>query len=82
MLTVDDVADMVRKQLGGSMKAGMQIDSESQLDDLGLSSLQVSDIIFTIGEDLGIEFDAVEAAEISTIGELVDLANAAKAALL
>jgi acyl carrier protein len=66
---------MVRKQLGGSLSVNTLIGPESELDDLGLSSLQVSDIIFSIEEDLGIEFDAVEAAELSTIGELVTLAN-------
>jgi acyl carrier protein len=81
MLTVDDVCGLVRKQLGGSFREDMQLGADSKLEELGLSSLQISDIIFTIEEDLGIEFDAAEAAELSTIEELVDMARAAKAAL-
>jgi acyl carrier protein len=45
------------------------------LDDLGLSSLQISDIVFSLEERLGTEFDAANAAEVKTIGQLVQLAN-------
>jgi acyl carrier protein len=79
---VGQVFEMVRKQLGGKLPANVTIGPMSNLDELGLSSLQVSDIIFTIEEALGIEFDVAEAAEVSTIAELVELANTTKKSTL
>ena len=80
MLTVEDVSAMVRKQLGGKLASDTDIRAETELDELGLSSLQVSDIIFSIEEELSIEFDAADAADITTVGGLVELANATKTA--
>lgn len=80
MLTVEDVSAMVRRQLGGRLPSDADIRADTELDELGLSSLQISDIIFSIEEELGIEFDSADAADITTVGGLVELANATKSA--
>lgn len=80
MVTVDDVATLVRRELRGKLPAGMTIDADTRLDDLGMSSLQVSEVIFSLEEKHGFEFDAARAADVSTVGEVVALANESLAA--
>ncbi|CAM5278175.1 hypothetical protein SALBM135S_09661 [Streptomyces alboniger] len=42
---------------------------------MGLSSLQIADIVYTIEDDLGIEFDESRAAGVKTVADLVRLAE-------
>lgn len=80
MITVEDVATRVRRELRGKLPAGKVIDDDTRLDDLGMSSLQVSEVIFSLEEDHGFEFDAARAADLKTVGEVVALANESLAA--
>lgn len=80
MITVEDVAARVRRELRGKLPAGKVIDDDTRLDDLGMSSLQVSEVIFSLEEDHGFEFDAARAADVKTVGEVVALANESLAA--
>ena len=80
MITVEDVATRVRRELRGKLPAGKVIDDDTRLDDLGMSSLQVSEVIFSLEEDHGFEFDAARAADVKTVGEVVALANESLAA--
>lgn len=80
MITVEDVAVRVRRELRGKLPASKVIDDDTRLDDLGMSSLQVSEVIFSLEEDHGFEFDAARAADIKTVGEVVALANESLAA--
>ena len=80
MITVEDVAARVRREMRGKLAADKVIDSETRLDDLGMSSLQVSEVIFSLEEDHGFEFDAARAADVTTVGEVVALANESLAA--
>lgn len=75
MLTVEDTCEIIKAQLGGSLPVGTELNGDTNFDDLGLSSLQISDIIFSLEERLGTEFDPANAAEVQTISELVELAN-------
>ncbi|MEU7800546.1 acyl carrier protein [Micromonospora arborensis] len=72
-VTVQDIVDLINAKLGSH--ADHNLDANSSLRDIGLSSLQTADIVFTIEDRLGIEFDAGRAADIATIGDLVELAN-------
>ena len=45
-----------------------------------MSSLQVSEVIFSLEDKHGFEFDAARAADVKTIGEVVGLANESLAA--
>ena len=80
MITVDEVAGLIRRELRGKLDAGTVLDEGTRLEDLGLSSLQVSEIVFTLEEDHEVEFDAARAADAKTLGDVVALANEALAA--
>lgn len=75
MITIEDVAVLVRRELRGKLPADRVLDEDSRLDDLGLSSLQVSEVIFSLEEDHGVEFDTAKAADVKTLGDVVRLAN-------
>lgn len=75
MITLDDVARLVRRELRGKLPADTALTGDTALEDLGLSSLQISEIVFTLEEDHGIEFDTARAADVKTLGDVVSLAN-------
>lgn len=77
MITVDEVAALIRREQRGKLDDATIIDESTRLEDLGLSSLQVSEIVFTLEEDHGIEFDPARAADVKTLGELLEVANEA-----
>ena len=79
MITVDDVAVLIRREMRGKLRASTVIDEQTKLDDLGLSSLQVSEVIFSLEENHGFEFDAARAADVRTVGDVIALANQAQA---
>jgi acyl carrier protein len=75
MITVDEVAGLIRGELRGKLPADTTIDESTRLEDLGMSSLQVSEVVFTLEEQHETEFDPARAADVKTLGELVALAN-------
>jgi len=75
MITVEDVCELIRKRQGGKVRADLELNGDTVFDDLGLSSLQIADIVYTIEDRLGIEFDPARAADVKTVGDLVNLAN-------
>jgi len=81
VITVDEVAALVRREMRGKRRADMVLDADTRLDDLGMSSLQVSEVIFSLEERHGFEFDAAKAADVRTVGEVVALANESLAAV-
>lgn len=74
-ITVDEVALLIRKTMRGKLPADAVLDASTGLKDLGLSSLQISDIVFTLEEKYDVEFDTASAANASTLGDVVALAN-------
>jgi acyl carrier protein len=77
VITVEEVADLIRKERRGKLPEGLVLGPDSGLEEIGLSSLQVSEIVFTLEEEHEIEFDAAKAADVKTIGQLVALGNEA-----
>jgi acyl carrier protein len=75
MITVDEVANLLRRELRGRLPEGMRIDEHTRLQDLGLSSLQVTEIVFTLEEAHKAEFDPAKAADVQTLGELIAVGN-------
>ncbi len=75
MITIQDLEARIRAQLKGKLRPEQAIDESTVLEDLGLSSLQISEIVFELEEDYGVEFDEAKAAEAKTLGDLVALAN-------
>ncbi|HEU4700907.1 MAG TPA: acyl carrier protein [Conexibacter sp.] len=79
VITIEEVRDRVRRELRGRLPDGLTIDEDTAIVDLGLSSLQVSEIVFGLEEDHEVEFDAALAADAKTLGDLLSLANRALA---
>lgn len=75
MISLDEVADLVRRELRKKLPEDAVLEESTQVADLGLSSLQLSDIVFTLEERHDVEFDAARASEIKTLGDVVALAN-------
>ncbi|MGW0734081.1 acyl carrier protein [Streptomyces sp. NPDC002851] len=76
MITVEDVCSRISKKLG-SKADSYRLDADTSFDAVGLSSLQIADIVYSIEDDLDIEFDETKAASVKTVGDLVRLAEAA-----
>ncbi|MEU4996441.1 acyl carrier protein [Streptomyces sp. NPDC021622] len=79
MITVDTVCRLIEKKLG-SKAAALTLDADTVFDSVGLSSLQIADIVYTIEDDAGIELDSADAANVKTVGDLVELVTAARSA--
>lgn len=78
MITIDEVRKRIEEQLRGKLPDGVSsIDETTKLEDLGLSSLQISDIVFGLEEDYDVEFDAAAAADAKTLGDVLVVANRA-----
>jgi acyl carrier protein len=75
-LTVDQAIAVIRKQMGRKLPAGHPLDAQTVLEDLGISSLMMTEIFFTIEELVGRELDPDRASGAKTIGELVEVVNA------
>lgn len=75
-----EVISLIRRELRGR-RADAVIDEHTELSTLGLSSLQVSEVVFTLEDDHGVEFDTSRAAEVRTVGDVVRLANEAVTAV-
>jgi acyl carrier protein len=76
-ITYADVAALIREKLGRNLSAHAALDEDSALDELGMSSMESWDIIFTLEERLDVEFDPDEASAARTIGQLVALCGKA-----
>jgi acyl carrier protein len=77
MITLEEVAALIRREMRGKLPKDSSIDENTRLDELGLSSLQVSEIVFTLEDEHGMEFDPARAADVRTLGDLIALGNEA-----
>jgi acyl carrier protein len=75
MITAEDVAQLVRAQLRGRARTDVALAADTELEQVGLSSLQLAEVVFTLEEKYEIRFDAARAANVRTIGDLVSVAN-------
>ena len=75
-ITVDDVAHLVRKQLGAKLPDDVELAAETELEDLGISSLDQAEVFFEVEEMVQLELDATAAADVTTLGEFVAALNA------
>jgi acyl carrier protein len=73
VITAEEVCARIAKKLG-SKANNYALDADTSFDSVGLSSLQIADIVYTIEDDLGIEFDESRAAGVKTVADLVRLA--------
>jgi acyl carrier protein len=75
MITLSEVSELIRKELRGKLPPDTVLEERTQLEALGLSSLQVAEIVFTLEETHDVEFDAARAADVRTLGELIEVGN-------
>jgi acyl carrier protein len=70
VITLGEVASQVRRSLRGrAPDAGLAEDTV--LADVGLSSLQISELLFRIEDEHDLEFDTARAARVRTLGDIV-----------
>lgn len=74
-ISVDDVAGIIRTQVGDKLPADVPLDAGAVLEELGLSSLDVTEVFVSIEELVERELDSVPAADARTLGELVAAVN-------
>jgi acyl carrier protein len=74
MVTFERVLTLIKAQLRGKQSVD-SITEDTRLSDLGLSSLQFANIVFTLEDENGVEFNPERAANARTLGDLIDLAN-------
>jgi acyl carrier protein len=77
MITVATVCALIEKKLG-SKADGLTLDENTAFDSVGLSSLQIADIVYTIEDEAEIELDPSQAADVKTVGDLVKLVEETK----
>lgn len=75
MITVEQISERIRTDFRGKLPPDTKIDEATVLDDLGISSLELADMVFSLEEEYGVEFDAAKAADVKTLGDLVAVAN-------
>ncbi|MEU7182079.1 acyl carrier protein [Streptomyces celluloflavus] len=74
MITAEEVCVRIAKKLGSKANS-YTLNEDTAFDSVGLSSLQIADIVYTIEDDLEIEFDESKAASVKTVADLVKLAE-------
>ncbi|MFD9465218.1 acyl carrier protein [Streptomyces sp. NPDC060027] len=74
MITTEEVCSRIAKKLG-SKADSYDLNADTAFESVGLSSLQIADIVYTIEDDLKIEFDESKAASVRTVADLVKLAE-------
>jgi acyl carrier protein len=75
VITFDEVCAKIRKTVRGRRAAELVIEEDSQLSDLGLSSLQIADLVYSLEDSLDIVLDPAQAANVHTVGDLVAMVN-------
>jgi acyl carrier protein len=68
----EDIVGQVRRQLGGRA-AGLTFAPDTRLDEVGLSSLQISSLLFWIEDQSDSEVETAQAANVQTLGDLLRL---------
>ncbi|MFC4376073.1 acyl carrier protein [Nocardia halotolerans] len=77
MITIGEVEALIRRQMRGKQSKDIVIDETSELRDLGLSSLQIAEVVFSLEEEHELEFDPARSADAKTLGDLIRLGNEA-----
>lgn len=75
MITLDEVVTLIKREARGKINNETVIDVNTRMADLGLSSLQIAEIVFTLEETHEVEFDPARAANAKNLGDLIALGN-------
>jgi acyl carrier protein len=74
-ISVDDVAGIIRAQVGDNLPANVALGPEAVLEDLGLSSLDVTEVFVSIEDLVERELDSVPVSDAKTLADLVAVVN-------
>jgi len=74
-ISVEDVAGIVRAQAGDKLPADVGLGPGAVLGELGLSSLDITEVFVSIEELVERELDAVPASDAKTLADLVAVVN-------
>jgi acyl carrier protein len=74
-ISVDDVAGIIRAQVGDSLPADVVLGPDAVLENLGLSSLDVTEVFVSIEDLVERELDSVPVADAKTLADLVAVVN-------
>jgi acyl carrier protein len=74
-ISVDDVAGIIRAQVGDKLPADVVLGSDAVLEELGLSSLDITEVFVSIEELVERELDSVPASDAKTLADLVAIVN-------
>jgi acyl carrier protein len=74
-VTMAEVEKLIRKKLAGRLPDGTVLHVDQTFQDIGLSSLETTDIVYNLEDRLGVQFDPAGAADVRTIGDLIEFAN-------
>jgi acyl carrier protein len=77
VIQLEELVGLVRRELRGKAPQDMTLDENTELEILGLSSLQIAEIVFKLEDEHGVEFDPAKAAEAKTLGDVLALGNEA-----
>jgi acyl carrier protein len=77
VITLDAVITLIRREARGKIDDETVIGADTKMKDLGLSSLQIAEIVFTLEETYEVEFDPARAADAENLGDLIALGNEA-----
>lgn len=75
MIELEELTELIRREMRGKVPADIELTADMALKDSGLSSLQIAEIVFTLEERIGAEFNPAKAADVKTIGDMLALTN-------
>ena len=74
-VTLEEAVVLVRQQMGGKLSNNIEIDADTQLASLNLSSLDLTEVFFGLEELAGELLDPVAAVDVTTVGGIVQAIN-------
>ena len=76
LITAEEICARIAKKLG-SKASTVTLNADTTFTSVGLSSLQLADVVYGLEDDFDIRFDESQAASVQTVGDLVKLAEQA-----
>ncbi len=70
-ITLETIGTLVAEQLGRKYPKGLVIKSDTNFEEIGLSSIDFTEIFFSLESRLDFELDPAEAADVKTAGDLL-----------
>jgi acyl carrier protein len=75
MVTVEQITDLMRAKLSAAREAEAALTATTAFEDLGVTSLELANFVFRLEDEFDVVFDPSMAADIKTIGDLVNVVN-------